>query len=853
MSEHPLVSIITPSYGRPQFLPLLYSCIKAQGMGDFEWLVLDDSAAPCEFMTALADPRVRYRHVSERLSIGKKRNMLIDEARGELIAHFDDDDFYAEHYLVDMLRALFENKADFVKLDSFFLFSTTHDVFGHWNLRQSGGAHYVFDDEPVRLVDISGNGGTALGDVHLGYGFSYLYRKDVWRRMPFPDQDWHEDAVFAGAAVKRFALLGIEDTRFVALHLLHRGSTSRCFPQTLLPGFLRDVLFPGVAGYLDALAEPQGVERRAEAAPVPAAPSPPAAARPERARICLNMIVKDEAPVIRRCLASIKDLIDYWVIVDTGSSDGTQDIIRHFMRDIRGELLDRPWIDFGHNRSEALEAAREKGDYLLFIDADEVLERDRPLPALDKDYYRVETRMGALTYQRVQLVNARLPWRFIGVVHEYPWCREARSEGVLEGMHIAKKGDGARSRDPLKYRKDAALLERALAAEPDNVRYVFYLAECYREAGELERASGAYERRLGMAGWSDELWYAQYQIAALAERRGADWRDAQAGYLKAFERAPDRAEPLFAIARHYSAADQFETADLFLVRAARIPLPTGDRLFVEPEVYRFAVPSAQALCANRLGRHAEAIRISNELLLRSDLPEAYADKLLDVRRASLAAVHAPARAAATDGGESRISVVVPFRNPGPAIFRCVESLLQQEGIDFDMLFIDDGSTDGSIAAVPVGKPRVRLIRSERRLGIARAIFDDFAAARERADGALVVVALEGRDWLASSSALSRVGEIYRESGCRAMYSQYRRPGGARGGAMPYPDAASFSARIVSAYRPGLMSWRAEAMAALRREELRPTDSLAALFDHILESTGFAATVFADEALCVRAP
>src|SRR5260370_33462938 len=89
--------------------------------------------------------------------------------------------------------------------------------------------------------------------------------------------------------------------------------------------------------------------------------------------ICLNMIVKNETPVITRCLASVRPFVDYWVIVDTGSTDGTQDIIRAALACIPGELHERPWRDFAHNRNEALELARDKGDYLLFIDADDRL------------------------------------------------------------------------------------------------------------------------------------------------------------------------------------------------------------------------------------------------------------------------------------------------------------------------------------------------------------------------------------------------------------------------------------------------------------------------------------------------
>jgi hypothetical protein len=63
-------------------------------------------------------------------------------------------------------------------------------------------------------------------------------------------------------------------------------------------------------------------------------------------RICLSMIVKNEARVIRRCLDSVMPLIDCWSIVDTGSTDGTQAIIREHMRFLPGSLHERPWKDF---------------------------------------------------------------------------------------------------------------------------------------------------------------------------------------------------------------------------------------------------------------------------------------------------------------------------------------------------------------------------------------------------------------------------------------------------------------------------------------------------------------------------
>src|SRR5258708_17110185 len=90
--------------------------------------------------------------------------------------------------------------------------------------------------------------------------------------------------------------------------------------------------------------------------------------------LCLGMIVRNEAPVIGRCLASVRAVIDFWVIVDTGSTDGTQQIVAECLQGIPGELFERPWVGFAHNRTEAIGLARGHGRYALVVDADELVE-----------------------------------------------------------------------------------------------------------------------------------------------------------------------------------------------------------------------------------------------------------------------------------------------------------------------------------------------------------------------------------------------------------------------------------------------------------------------------------------------
>jgi len=136
---------------------------------------------------------------------------------------------------------------------------------------------------------------------------------------------------------------------------------------------------------------------------------------PNGKTICLNMIVKNEAATIRRCLDSVRRFIDCWVIVDTGSTDDTQRVIADALADLPGTLYERPWRDFGSNRSEALDLARGRADYLLVIDADEVMATDDgfALPPLDRDAYELLHRinLNGATFQLLTLFATHLPWR----------------------------------------------------------------------------------------------------------------------------------------------------------------------------------------------------------------------------------------------------------------------------------------------------------------------------------------------------------------------------------------------------------------------------------------------------------
>jgi glycosyltransferase involved in cell wall biosynthesis len=222
-----------------------------------------------------------------------------------------------------------------------------------------------------------------------------------------------------------------------------------------------------------------------------------------RPTICLNMIVRNEAHIIEEVLGSVAPHIASWVIVDTGSDDGTQDVIRSHMADlgIPGELHERPWRDFGHNRSEALTLAKGHGDYIWVIDADDVVVGTPDFDGIHAGVYNLRYGDGGMLYWRRQLFRDQLLWRYVGVVHEYPDCDDPYVEERLEsGYYVNSRRLGARSQDPQQYARDRDLLLAEVELDPEDSRSAFYLAQSYYDLGDFANAHEWYARRLDMGG-----------------------------------------------------------------------------------------------------------------------------------------------------------------------------------------------------------------------------------------------------------------------------------------------------------------------------------------------------------------
>jgi hypothetical protein len=328
------------------------------------------------------------------------------------------------------------------------------------------------------------------------------------------------------------------------------------------------------------------------------------------------MIVKDEEETLARTLASVAPFVDRWSILDTGSTDGTRDLVRRELAGVPGELHEAEFVDFATTRNLALDLAGTATEFVIWLDADDRLEgggalraflegeRARSGPAGEAYYLRVA--MG-VCFDSARVARASAGWRFRGVVHEVLVHPDHpppvhRVPGVLV-RH--EPGVGSEERSRQRWARDVALLEGALARDPGDTRAAFYLAQTLLWLGRHEEAEAAFVRRIAMGGWAEEVYESLVALARIATACAQKtWPEVEACWLAAHAFAPHRAEPLYAVAQHYDGLGQHALTFLFARRGAELPLPTGDNLFVDEEVYTWKLADLVGTSAYWIGEYA---------------------------------------------------------------------------------------------------------------------------------------------------------------------------------------------------------------------------------------------------------
>lgn len=348
--------------------------------------------------------------------------------------------------------------------------------------------------------------------------------------------------------------------------------------------------------------------------------------------ICLNMIVKNEGHCIARCLKSVKHLINHYVIVDTGSTDNTKEVIRETLAGIDGEIIDRPWIDFGTNRTQAIQLASGKADYLLVVDADDEIVGERPEP-MTHDVYSIMVHDEGMAYERAHLFRNDIRFKYVGVLHEYlDFDGEGLKGSFWPKLRYIRHHDGARWNDDVrtKFKKDVKILVKGLSEETNPAlyaRYMFYLGESHFYSKEYGNAIQAYRMYLDLnSKHEEERWYARLQIARSYKEMLQVSDAIISAYFEAFESRPNRLEALYELGVYLQEQERFQLAYHLLKPAVEAPF-TKDRSYVNPDVYTWRLKDLFSIVAYKVGDIEAAHKVCEDLLIGGYLPAEERDRV----------------------------------------------------------------------------------------------------------------------------------------------------------------------------------------------------------------------------------
>ena len=316
------------------------------------------------------------------------------------------------------------------------------------------------------------------------------------------------------------------------------------------------------------------------------------------ALLALVMIVKNEAESIEKTLLSCKPHIDRWTIVDTGSTDGTMEIIQRVLEDIPGQLVEAPFIDFATTRNFALDQEYE-AKFALMLSGGESLVDGSALRMFCYDNetdhlgaYYVPVKVGSSRYDSPRLT--RVPatkWRYEGVTHEVLVCSEGFTPTKRADAWILHEDRGSKRE---RWVQDLQLLSQEWSHR-ETPRTAFYLAQTHECLGHHREALEWYAIRIKMEGWREEVFEAKIRSAKI--RLNTVPHVGVIELLELYDSVPHRAEPLYEIGLHYYRQKMYAAALIFAKRASEIPYPDKDILFVTESIYRWQSFDLVACCA----------------------------------------------------------------------------------------------------------------------------------------------------------------------------------------------------------------------------------------------------------------
>jgi len=310
--------------------------------------------------------------------------------------------------------------------------------------------------------------------------------------------------------------------------------------------------------------------------------------------IHLCIMVKNAGPLFEKVLTENLSIIDRWTILDTGSTDGTQDIIRKVLKDKKGKLYEEPFINFRESRNRCLDLAGKNCKYLVMLDDTYAIRGDlrQFLNVVRGDQFASSYSLLILSddveYYSNRVTISERGLRYIYTIHEVI-TDVNNKENVVIPKHASNIHDHRapymekRTMDRKKY--DLQLLHDMVRDDPTNPRHYYYLAQTYNLLEDYENAAVWFRKRAftELKGHDQEAVDSCFELARIYNfKLNKPWDECKELYEKTYELDKSRPEALYFIGIHYHLQGDTKTSYQYFKNAFQIGYPIHAQFSLKP-------------------------------------------------------------------------------------------------------------------------------------------------------------------------------------------------------------------------------------------------------------------------------
>lgn len=316
----------------------------------------------------------------------------------------------------------------------------------------------------------------------------------------------------------------------------------------------------------------------------------------------LLMIVKNSGDILRDCLIHNKQFIDYYTILDTGSSDNTKNIIKEELKDIKGILLeDSTFTNFKDARNKVLKHASRTCKYLIFLDdsycinggkelRELLIKQNSPCLSISIGNLYGNTLQNDYLSNRIFNSSSNLTYKFR--VHEYI---NVKPEDIFQ---ITNKKifindietNSHKNRSVMRYKKDIIWLMEDLKDYPQHPRILYYIAKTYYNLEQYTEACEYFNQLKNIHPNDPEYQFAsEYELACLTFLLNDDIKQFEKSLLH-IENRFNRIESFYKLAVIYKDSGDIALADKYLTIIIHCQKPHLANTLLEHEIYDFLIP-----------------------------------------------------------------------------------------------------------------------------------------------------------------------------------------------------------------------------------------------------------------------